>query len=182
MPNTMSSDSLSRERRLTDAYCVGIDLRDTLRGGTGLLDALSAVEEKFDTLTDSYPDWHPAPYSFDGMIRLFLYHEFTGASYRQLETYPELATAIGLTKTPDESVLSRTWRNRFTDGVREYGHPVGIHRCRDVLNLDKTIRFVGMATKPKIGTHRRVWDINLGLHTGIPGQPRHQPPFKRLTH
>jgi len=120
MPNTMSSDSLSRERRLTDAYCVGIDLRDTLRGGTGLLDALSAVEAKFDTLTDSYPDWHPAPYSFDGMIRLFLYHEITGASYRQLETYPELATAIGLTKTPDESVLSRTWRNRFTDGVREF--------------------------------------------------------------
>jgi hypothetical protein len=116
----MSSDSLSRERRLTDAYCVGIDLRDTLRGGTGLLDALSAVEAKFDTLTDSYPDWHPAPYSFDGMIRLFLYHEITGASYRQLETYPELATAIGLTKTPDESVLSRTWRNRFTDGVREF--------------------------------------------------------------
>ena len=117
---TMGSDPPLRERRLTDAYCVGIELRDTLRGGAGLLDALSAVEPKFDTLEDSYPDWHPAPYSFDGMIRLFLYQEITGTSYRQLETYPELAAAIGLEKTPDESVLSRTWRNRFTDGVQEF--------------------------------------------------------------
>jgi hypothetical protein len=116
----MCSDPTLRTRRLTDAYCVGIELRGTLRGGVGLFDAISTVEAQFDTLTDSYPDWHPAPYSFDGMIRLFLYQEITGASYRQLETYPELATAVGLEKTPGESVLSRTWRNRFTDAVQEF--------------------------------------------------------------
>jgi hypothetical protein len=116
----MSSDPTLRIRWLTEAYCVGIDLRDTLCGGSKLLDALFAVEPKFDTLADSYPDWHPAPYPFDGMIRLFLYHEITGTSYRQLETYPELASAVGLNNTPDESVLSRTWRNRFTNGVREF--------------------------------------------------------------
>lgn len=119
-PSTMYSNSTLRARRLTDAYSVGIELRDTLRGGAGLLEVLSTVEAQFDTLDDSYPGWHPAPYSFDGMIRLFLYHEITGASYRQLETYPELATAVGLNKTPGESVLSRTWRNRFTDGVQEF--------------------------------------------------------------
>lgn len=91
-----------------------------MHGGAGLLDAISAVEAQFDTLTDSYPDWHSTPYSFDGMIRVFLYHEITRTSYRRLETYPELATAISLEKMPDESVLSRTWRNRFTDGVGEF--------------------------------------------------------------
>ncbi|WP_204357315.1 hypothetical protein [Halogeometricum borinquense] len=54
------------------------------------------------------------------MARLFIYREITGDSYRTLETYQELAEPFGLDHVPDEAVLSRTWRNRFDDGVREY--------------------------------------------------------------
>ncbi|WP_136718622.1 transposase [Halorientalis salina] len=74
----------------------------------------------FDTLNDGYPDWHPAPYLFQGMVRLFLYREITGQSYRQLTQFPELADAFGLDRIPDESVLSRTWRHRFDDAGREF--------------------------------------------------------------
>ncbi|QIO25360.1 transposase [Haloarcula sp. JP-L23] len=110
----------NRSRRLTDAYCVGIDLHDQLRGGSVLTNTLTALEGPFDTLEDGYPEWHPAPYSFHGMLRLFLYREITGQSYRSLTQYPELAEVFGLERIPDESVLSRTWRNRFDDGVREF--------------------------------------------------------------
>jgi hypothetical protein len=51
---------------------------------------------------------------------LFLYREITGQSYRTLAQYPELAEAFGLDAIPDESVLSRTWRKRFDDRVREF--------------------------------------------------------------
>jgi hypothetical protein len=51
---------------------------------------------------------------------LFIYREITGDSYRTLETYQELADPFELDHVPDESVLSRTWRKRFDDGVREY--------------------------------------------------------------
>ena len=53
------------------------------------------------------------------MVRLFLYRELTGESYRALTTYPELADVFGLETIPDESVLSRTWRTRFDDATRE---------------------------------------------------------------
>lgn len=71
----------------------------------------------YHSLLDSYSAWHPSPYDFEGMLRLFLYHKITGMSYRQLEQYPELTAAVDLDKTPVESVLSRTWRNRFDDSV-----------------------------------------------------------------
>nr|WP_175607300.1 hypothetical protein [Natrinema saccharevitans] len=54
------------------------------------------------------------------MHRLFIYREITGDSYRSLETYQELAEPFELDHVPDESVLSRTWRNRFDDDVHEY--------------------------------------------------------------
>jgi hypothetical protein len=69
-------------------------------------------------LDDGYPEWHPAPHSFEGMLRLFLYRELTGESYRGLTKYPELVSVFGLEKIPDESVLSRAWRNRFDDTTR----------------------------------------------------------------
>jgi len=123
----------SRQRRLTDAYTVGITLREHLRDGSSLTPALNSLDGPFDTLDDRYPDWHPAPYSFQGMIRLFLYREITGESYRQLTQYPELADAFGLERMPDESVLSRTWWRRFDEVSREFittaGHYVvrGVH-------------------------------------------------------
>jgi hypothetical protein len=54
------------------------------------------------------------------MVRLFLYREITGESYRTLGQYPELAGVFGLKRIPGESVLSRVWRYRFDEGVREF--------------------------------------------------------------
>jgi hypothetical protein len=71
-------------------------------------------------LDDAYPEWHPAPHSFLGMVRLFIYREITGDSHRALARYQELAEVFDLDHIPDESVLSRTWRKRFDDGVREF--------------------------------------------------------------
>ncbi|WP_254280652.1 transposase [Haloarcula marina] len=110
----------NRSHRLTDAYSIGIKLHRQLRGGSVLTNTLAALEGPFDTLEDGYPEWHPAPYLFHGMLRLFLYREITGQSYRSLTQYPELADVFGLERIPDESVLSRTWRNRFDDGIREF--------------------------------------------------------------
>ncbi|ELY93736.1 transposase [Natrialba taiwanensis] len=114
-------DPLSdRACRMTHAYKTGIELRETLRDGACLRAAVSEVTIYMEHLEDSYPEWHPAPDSFRGMVRLFVYREITGDNYRTLETYQELAEPFGLDHVPDESVLSRTWRNRFDDGVREY--------------------------------------------------------------
>jgi hypothetical protein len=54
------------------------------------------------------------------MVRLLIYREATGESYRALARYQELAEPLDLEHIPDESVLSRTWRKRFDDGVREF--------------------------------------------------------------
>ncbi|TKX59799.1 transposase [Halorubrum sp. ASP1] len=114
-------DPLSdRARRLTHAYKTGIELSETLRDRACLRAAVSGVTLYTKHLQDGYPDWHPASDSFQGMLRLFMYREITGDSYRTLETHQELAEPFGLDHVPDESVLSRTWRNRFDDGVREY--------------------------------------------------------------
>jgi len=105
---------------MTQAYESGVELCETLRDGACLWDGVSEVSIYTEHLEDSYPDWHPAPDLFQGMVRLFIYREITGDSYRTLETYQELAEPFGLEHIPDESVLSRTWRKRFDDGVREY--------------------------------------------------------------
>jgi len=105
---------------MTHAYKTGIELREMLQEGACLRTAVSDVTLYMEHLEDSYPDWHPAPHSFEGMLRLFIYREITGDSYRALETYQELAGPFGLEHIPDESVLSRAWWNRFGDGVREY--------------------------------------------------------------
>jgi hypothetical protein len=116
-----SPDPLSdRACRMTHAYKTGIELSETLRDGVCLRTAVREVTIYTEHLEDGYPNWHPAPDSFDGMLRLFIYREITGDSYRTLETYQELAEPFGLNHIPDESVLSRTWRNRFDDGVHEY--------------------------------------------------------------
>lgn len=78
----------SRQRRLTDAYSVGITLRDRLRDGTSPTRAVASLNGPFDTLEARYPAWHPAPYSVPGMDCLFLYREITGESYRTLAQYP----------------------------------------------------------------------------------------------
>jgi len=109
-----------RACQMTQAYESGVELCETLRDGVCLWDGVSEVSIYTEHLEDSYPDWHPAPDLFQGMVRLFIYREITGDSYRTLETYQELAEPFGLEHIPDESVLSRTWRKRFDDGVHEY--------------------------------------------------------------
>lgn len=110
----------ARVERLTDAYLVGIELRNRIRRGCSLSEVLQALDGPFDRLEDSYPEWHPAPFSFYGMVKLFLYREITGESYRTLTQQSELAAMCGLDRLPSESVLSRTWRNRFDEGVCEF--------------------------------------------------------------
>ena len=107
-------------RLLTDAYIVGVKLRTAIESDQSLWTALRELAGPFDLLDDGYPEWHPAPHSFEGMLRLFLYRELTGESYRALTRYPELADVFGLEKIPDESVLSRTWRNRFDDATKTF--------------------------------------------------------------
>ncbi len=97
-----------RERLLTDAYLIGVELTRALNAGQSFFIPLRQLEGPFDLLDDGYPEWHPAPHSFEGMLRLFLYREFTGESYRDLTRHPELGDTFGLEKIPDESVLSRT--------------------------------------------------------------------------
>lgn len=70
--------------------------------------ALTDLRLQIKTLEDDYPEWHPAPYSFHGMLRLFSYLEVTGDSYRSLTRHPKLDDVFGLKRIPDESVLSRT--------------------------------------------------------------------------
>ncbi|ODR80085.1 transposase [Haladaptatus sp. W1] len=111
---------VQRGRRLTDAFVAALELRKHLRKGTAFCAALTDLELQIETLKDGYPEWHPAPYSFHGMLKLFLYREVTGDSYRTLTRHPELADVFGLKRIPDESVISRTWHNRFDNDVRGY--------------------------------------------------------------
>jgi len=83
-----SLDPLSdRACRMTHAYKTGIELSETLQDGESLRATVSEVTIYTEHLEDGYPEWHPAPDSFRGMIRLFIYREITGDSYRTLETY-----------------------------------------------------------------------------------------------
>lgn len=109
-----------RGRRLTDAFVAALELRKHLRKGTAFCSALTDLKLQIKTLDDGYPEWHPAPYPFHGMLKLFIYLEVTGDSYRSLTRHPELADVFELDRIPDESVVSRTWRNRFDDDIRGY--------------------------------------------------------------
>ncbi len=119
MPDLL--DPLSdRARRMTDAYSTGIEITERLRRGNSLLSSIVDTMVRTEHLNDEYPAWHPAPHSFLGMVRLLIYREITDDSYRELARYQELAEPLDLEHVPDESVLSRTWRKRFDDGVREF--------------------------------------------------------------
>jgi hypothetical protein len=109
-----------RGHRLTDAFVAALELRKHLREGTDFCTALADLRLKIEMLEDGYPEWHPVSYPFRGMLKLFVYLEVTGDSYRSLTRHPELADVFGLNQIPNESVISRTWRNRFNDDVRGY--------------------------------------------------------------
>lgn len=115
-----SLDPLSdRACRMTDTH-TGIEITQQLQVDNSLPSSIAESTIRTKYLDDSYPEWHPAPDSFLGMVRLLIYREITGESYRALARYQELAEPFELDHIPDESVLSRTWRNRFDDDVREF--------------------------------------------------------------
>ena len=130
---------VQRGRRLTDAFVAALELRKNLREGTSFCTALADLTLQIETLEDGYPKWHPSPYSFHGMLKLFVYLEVTGDSYRSLTRHPELANVFGLKQIPDESVLSRTWRNRFDDDVRGYITASAHLLVREIHNEDLSI-------------------------------------------
>lgn len=82
--------------RLTDAIAAALQLREHLREGTVLYTALTDLRLQIETLKDGYQEWHPAPYSFHGMLKRFIYLEIAGDSYRILTRHTELADVIGL--------------------------------------------------------------------------------------
>lgn len=84
-----------------------------------------------DTLEDPYPDWHPASYPFEEILRLFLYRELTGKSYESISESSELAAELGLDSMPDPSVLSRTWRDRFDEATREFVETAAHYAVKD---------------------------------------------------
>ncbi len=108
-----------RSYRMADTY-TGVGIAEQLQAGNSLPSSIAESTIRTEYLDDSYPEWHPAPDSFLGMVRLLIYWKITGESYRALARYQGLAEPFGLDHIPDESVLSRTWRNRFDDGVREF--------------------------------------------------------------
>ena len=66
--------------------------------------------------------------------------------YRALARYQELAEPLDLEHIPDESVLSRTWRKCFDDGVREFVR-VAAHF---VIKESHDREFSASAVRPKV--------------------------------
>jgi len=94
-------DPLSdRACRMTHAHSTGIELRETLRDGASLRAAVSGVTLYTEHLEDGYPDWHPAPDSFRGMLRLFIYQEITGDSYERSKRTRNLPTHSSWSTSP----------------------------------------------------------------------------------
>ncbi len=152
----------SQTGRLTDAYCVGIKLQEHLREGASLGEGLKAIDGPFDQLNDGYPAWHPASYSFHGMLKLFLYREITGESYRSLARSQDRASVFGLNRMPDESVLSRTWRKRFDAAVRAFITTAAHFLVKEI--HDTTI------TVPAVRPKEEVLDADTG-GCSSPGEP-----------
>ncbi|WP_058981060.1 transposase [Halobacterium sp. CBA1132] len=115
-----SEPASDRSRRMTNSFRVGIQMSRMLYSEEPVSTIIGDVPITTNTLEDSYPEWHPAPYPFEAMLRLFLYRELTGNSYDDISESSELAAEIGLDSMPDPSVLSRTWRDRFDEAVREF--------------------------------------------------------------
>lgn len=129
----------SQKSWLTNAYLVGVKLTAALDADQSVCTALRTVDVPFNVLDDGYPEWHPGPHSFEGMVRLFIYCELTGESYRALGRYPELADVFGLEKIPDESVLSRTWRNRFDETTREFVTTAAHYVVKEIHDRDLVV-------------------------------------------
>lgn len=105
---------------LSDAHIVSEKLLNGLWAGAPLDPLLTRLEGPFDKLEDEYSEWHPNSYSFQGMLKLFLYREISGWSYRRITRHPELADVFGLENIPAESTMSRAWKNRFNETTQRF--------------------------------------------------------------
>jgi hypothetical protein len=128
-----------RMRYLCEAYQIGITIRNEL-DDTDLITTFENLDHSIDSVTDSYPAWHPAPFSFRAMVFAFIFMEITGDSYaaftRRLTRKPEVATVLGFSRVPDESAFSRAWRNRFDDAVQEYVQTAAHFVVKEVHDFD----------------------------------------------
>jgi hypothetical protein len=133
---TASSElSSDRLRRKTNSFRVGIQMSQMLYSEESVSTIIGDVSITIGTLEDSYPDWHPASYPFEAMLRLFLYRELTGKSYESISESSELAAELGLNSLPDSSVLSRTWRDRFDEATRKFVETAAHYAVKD--NYDR---------------------------------------------
>ena len=168
-----------QERLLTDAYILGVNLRSTIESDQSLWTALQQLEFQFDLLNNGYPEWHPAPHPFKGMVRLFLYRELTGESYRALTRYPELADVFGLEKIPDESVLSRTWRNRFDDATREFVTTAAHYVVKEIhdrdIHVPEARPKVEVVTKDRARVRSRTIQTRTTHASSLPSRSSGQP-------
>ena len=133
------SDERPRMRYLCEAYQLGIAIRNDLHD-TDLITAFENLDHSIDEIEDGYPAWHPAPLSFRAMVLAFIFMEITGDSYagftERLTRQPEVATALGFGRVPDESAFSRAWRNRFGDAVQEYVQTAAHFVVKEVHDFD----------------------------------------------
>jgi len=108
----------SRVAILTDTFVVVFELRKHLREERDFCIAITELEFQTEPPEDGYPEWHPTPYPFHGMLKLFLYLEVTGDRYQSLVRHSELVGVFRIGRIPDKSNFLETWRNRFDDDVR----------------------------------------------------------------
>lgn len=94
MPESLEPLS-DRACRMTNAHNTGIEITEKLRAGGSLLSTVADSSIQTEYLTDSYPEWYPAPHSFLGMFRLLIHREATSESYRALGRYQENGLRTG---------------------------------------------------------------------------------------
>jgi len=104
---------------MTDAYSMGIEITAQLREGNSLPMSIAESSIRIEFPDEGSPEWHPAPHSFLGMVRLSIYRMITGESHGGVSQYQVLAELFDLEIVPQESVLLRAWRKRFNEGVRD---------------------------------------------------------------
>lgn len=98
----------ARQALLTDAFVVGVGNAAEIQDSASCEEAIFELDGPSERLDDGYPDWHPAPYAFDGVLKLFLYRETTGWSYRKIARHSHLSTcSISTSSRPNRRCQGR---------------------------------------------------------------------------
>jgi len=110
---------ISYTPRMTDTFAISLELKERLQRGTSLYDAFEALTIRFRFQRINILSGTPHHIRFAAWSNCFTTGK-SPESYRSLTRQQELADLFGLDKIPGESVLSRTWRNRFDDAGRAF--------------------------------------------------------------